>query len=297
MMLRRPSCLIASFVLFFGLFLALSGCSDDRGSVTSPYAPDPSASKISRQAHLWISFENVVSNYVDANSNAWLTDSWVTKAGAFDLVVDNNAKFSTQDVVLLVTVPSNVVGLPGWSITIDGTVLNPASFTRTDPSLYGFDGGSHGVYHPSGNGVFCPFPLTPTLAKKSRISVPVVASSGNISGFMIHFDVGSSALYNPASHDATVVPPDAPPPVTGACCLADYSCVEVTQADCVAQGGTYNGDGAVCTSDLCAPPPPLPGACCTITGDCVVLLQTECDAQRGVFLGAGIACGPNTCGE
>ncbi len=296
MILHRPSCRIASLVLLFGVFLALSGCSDDRGSVTSPYTPDPSTLKISRQAHLWISFENVVSNYVDASSDAWLTDSWVTKAGSFDLVVQNNAKFSTQNVVLLVTVPSEFVAMPGWSIMIDGTVLNPSSFTETDPSLYGFDGGSHGVYPPSGDGVFCPFPLAATLAKKSQISVPVVASSGDIPGFKIHFDVGSSALYNPASHDATVVPPVTPPLPTGACCLFDYSCAELTQGDCEAQGGTYNGDGVVCTPELCAPPPPpVTGACCLFDYSCAELTQGDCEAQGGTYNGDGVVCTPELC--
>lgn len=38
---------------------------------------------------------------------------------------------------------------------------------------------------------------------------------------------------------------------TGACCLADGSCVEVTEDDCAAQGGTYNGDLSLCANVTC----------------------------------------------
>ncbi len=296
MSLNRPLGFVGSLALLAAAFLSLSGCSDDRGAATSPNVSDPAAMKISRQAHLWLSFENVESVYVEADSNAWLTDSWVTGSSAFDLVVQNNAKFATQAVVLLVTVPSKILAIPGWSVTIDGTTLDAAAFTETDPLLYGFDGGSHGVFPPSGNGIFCPFPLADVLEKKSSISVPMTVSSGGVPGFLLHFDVGSSALYNPASHDATVSSPDSPPPPIGACCLLDWSCVELTRADCELQGGTYHGDASLCTPDLCMPPP-VPGACCLVSGSCVELLQVDCELQNGIFLGAGTICGPGACGE
>jgi hypothetical protein len=299
MILNRPFGLVGSLALVAVVLLSFSGCSDDRGAATSPIVSDPAAMKIAQQAHLWLSFENVESVYVETDSNAWLTDSWVTESSAFDLAVQNNAKFATYDVVLLVTVPSKILAIPGWSVTIGGTTLDASAFTETDPSLAGFGGGSHGVFPPSGNGVYCPVPLTGVLAKKSSISVPVTVSSGGVPGFLLHFDVGSSALYNPASHDATVNAPDGPPPpppLTGACCLADWSCVELTQANCALQGGTYHGDESLCTPDLCTPPP-APGACCSVTGSCTELLESECESQNGMFLGAGTICGPSTCGE
>lgn len=299
MRLNRQLGVVGSLLLVAVAFVSFSGCSDDRGAATSPDLSDPATMKIARQAHLWISFENVESVYVESDENAWLTDSWVTEASAFDLAVQNTAKFATYDVVLLVTVPSKILAIPGWSVTIAGTTLDATAFTETDPALYGFDGGSHGVFPPSGNGVFCPFPLVDMLEKKSSISVPVLVSAEGVPGFMLHFDVGSSALYNPASHDATVSLPDSPPPpppVLGACCLTDWSCVEVTQSDCELQGGTYNGDGTLCTPELCAPPP-TPGACCTLTGSCLELLQADCELQNGIFLGGGTICGPGTCGE
>ncbi|NOT32146.1 MAG: hypothetical protein HOP15_16990 [Planctomycetes bacterium] len=41
------------------------------------------------------------------------------------------------------------------------------------------------------------------------------------------------------------------PPPTGACCLADGSCVEVSEDDCATQGGTYNGDLSLCADVTC----------------------------------------------
>ncbi len=126
---NRPFGLIGTLVLFVGVFLAFSGCWDDRGTVTSPSGPHVAGMKASRQAHLWLSFANVESTYFDADPNAWLTDSWVTESGSFDLDVLNNAKFATQNVVLLVTVPNKIIAIPGWSITINGipSSLGPAS--------------------------------------------------------------------------------------------------------------------------------------------------------------------------
>jgi hypothetical protein len=39
----------------------------------------------------------------------------------------------------------------------------------------------------------------------------------------------------------------------GACCLEGGSCTLEYEADCIAAGGTYQGDGTVCTSSICAP--------------------------------------------
>jgi hypothetical protein len=55
-------------------------------------------------------------------------------------------------------------------------------------------------------------------------------------------------------------------PVMGACCLPDGGCIETTQEDCTAQGGTYWFGGEACTPDICEY---IPGACCGEYGDCV----------------------------
>lgn len=44
----------------------------------------------------------------------------------------------------------------------------------------------------------------------------------------------------------------APPPTTGACCLANYGgCVVTTRAECDAAGGTYQGDDVPCDPNPC----------------------------------------------
>jgi len=41
----------------------------------------------------------------------------------------------------------------------------------------------------------------------------------------------------------------------GACCLTGGACVSTTEANCVAAGGTYQGDATTCGRANCAPPP------------------------------------------
>ncbi|MBC7772279.1 MAG: hypothetical protein H7210_07285, partial [Pyrinomonadaceae bacterium] len=43
-------------------------------------------------------------------------------------------------------------------------------------------------------------------------------------------------------------------PTTGACCLADGSCVSVSSTDCTAMTGAYNGDGSLCGVVNCPQP-------------------------------------------
>lgn len=51
-------------------------------------------------------------------------------------------------------------------------------------------------------------------------------------------------------------------PPTGACCLSDGSCIEVTEETCAAQGGLYQGDGSDCDTANC----PQPGRCWLTAG-------------------------------
>ena len=41
----------------------------------------------------------------------------------------------------------------------------------------------------------------------------------------------------------------------GACCFSSGACLEGTQADCVAAGGTYMGDGVLCDPYPCGSTP------------------------------------------
>src|SRR4030095_13241037 len=52
--------------------------------------------------------------------------------------------------------------------------------------------------------------------------------------------------------------------VTGSCCVGP-TCQELTAAQCAAAGGTYHGDGTVCTPNPCVAPT---GACCLTDGSC-----------------------------
>jgi hypothetical protein len=115
-------------------------------------------------------------------------------------------------------------------------------------------------------------------------------------------------------------------PGTGACCFCDFSCQVITEAECVAQGGLYFGDGSNCNPPPCdyglAPcclpdgsceeifppdcggivgdpctscdtfvcPPPPTGACCLPNGTCVITTINDCEANGGVFAGFGTDC-------
>ena len=63
----------------------------------------------------------------------------------------------------------------------------------------------------------------------------------------------------------------ATPPPSGACCLPDYTCAEMSQADCESAGGTFQGDWTVCDPSLCLPPPP--------TGACCITSESECTPE------------------
>jgi hypothetical protein len=43
-------------------------------------------------------------------------------------------------------------------------------------------------------------------------------------------------------------------PIKGACCFEGQLCAAVTAAECAEAGGTYQGDGTVCTPGLCTSP-------------------------------------------
>lgn len=79
--------------------------------------------------------------------------------------------------------------------------------------------------------------------------------------------------------------------VTGACCTG-ADCQELTAAECATAGGTYQGDGTVCTPNPCAVPT---GACCLTDGNCTTHTATECAAAGGAYQGDGTSCTPNPC--
>ncbi|HYF14247.1 MAG TPA: hypothetical protein VD971_04150 [Phycisphaerales bacterium] len=78
---------------------------------------------------------------------------------------------------------------------------------------------------------------------------------------------------------------------TGACCLANNSCVVANAVTCANQGGTFRGIGVLCTQGLCEPPR---GACCFSNGFCTQLTESNCLGAGGAFRGVGVNCGPNS---
>ncbi|MCH8991517.1 MAG: hypothetical protein IIA44_07175, partial [Acidobacteria bacterium] len=79
-------------------------------------------------------------------------------------------------------------------------------------------------------------------------------------------------FFNVHLDDVCIIIDDTCP--TGACCLRDGTCVpDETSAGCSAQGGTYQGDGTVCTPVLCLIPCPPP------TDDC----DQTCKVSEGTF--------------
>ena len=72
-------------------------------------------------------------------------------------------------------------------------------------------------------------------------------------------------------------------PVTGACCDGT-TCREVCQAECLAAGDTYRGDGTDCFPNMCA------GACCIRDVGCDNLTSNVCTLVGGTFKGSGTTC-------
>src|SRR5262245_54276984 len=75
---------------------------------------------------------------------------------------------------------------------------------------------------------------------------------------------------------------------TGACCLADGSCVEIKAVDCAAMGGFYNGNGSRCMDVDCPQPT---GSCCLVDGSCIEdVTEDECTTAGGTYNGDGSLC-------
>jgi spore coat protein A len=79
--------------------------------------------------------------------------------------------------------------------------------------------------------------------------------------------------------------------VNGACCTGT-TCQVLTSADCALAGGSYQGDGTVCTPNPCSVPT---GACCQTNGTCTEGTATQCAGAGGTYQGDGTTCTPNPC--
>lgn len=81
-----------------------------------------------------------------------------------------------------------------------------------------------------------------------------------------------------------------PPPQTGACCTIDGGCVQTSQEQCLANNGSYQGDGTGCLNIVCPT-----GACCLPGGGCVQSTIAACQAVGGLYQGNGTQCGLVNC--
>ena len=224
---------------------AFTGCSDEavpsRAEMTDAHGITQGS-----QARLWLSIENAESSYIGSDPDPWLTDSWVAQVQEFDVVLTNTSGFPVDSLFLLVTIPAEYLDVPGWYLQVDDRILVADDFAQGSTSEYGFDGGSHGVYPPSGTGVFYPCPLPGELASDESRSVHVTTWTGDAAGFRVHFDGGSTRLWSPPSHDVTVMPPvGGEVPAQGACCVG-VDCSFITLAECAERYGMYYGDNVPC---------------------------------------------------
>jgi hypothetical protein len=74
---------------------------------------------------------------------------------------------------------------------------------------------------------------------------------------------------------------------TGACCLPDGTCQNLTQTACNSAQGVFQGANSNCAT---VPACPQPGACCLPNGNCITANQQQCAQQNGVFSGPGTNC-------
>ncbi len=82
----------------------------------------------------------------------------------------------------------------------------------------------------------------------------------------------------------------------GACCLPNGNCLTgLSQPQCAAQSGVFQGVGSGCTPNNCPQPT---GACCNLSnGFCALLTQANCAGIPGTaWQGPLTVCNPNPCG-
>jgi hypothetical protein len=78
----------------------------------------------------------------------------------------------------------------------------------------------------------------------------------------------------------------------GACCLGDGGCMDfLTEDECAASKGTYQGDDTGCDAIAC----PAPGACCFDDGSCDYLMGDACFEAGGVWQGDYVSCADADC--
>jgi hypothetical protein len=80
---------------------------------------------------------------------------------------------------------------------------------------------------------------------------------------------------------------------TGACCLSNGTCQTLTEANCIAQGGSFTAPGVICTAQTCNAS--LAPCCFVSTGGCLTLSPANCVAAGGIAGPAGLSCTGYVC--
>ena len=77
-------------------------------------------------------------------------------------------------------------------------------------------------------------------------------NTGSRTSITVDFAInGSGTSRVGASFDDFFFITEMPPSATGACCLPDFSCQDLTESECAAAGGLFFGDGTECTTTDC----------------------------------------------
>jgi hypothetical protein len=163
------------------------------------------------RAHLHLTVENAASEYAgEMDEDPWQSESWVTTAAEFDLVVTNAGSSAAVDPRIIVSVPEWASGVSGWQVTLDGaTVLDGEDFIGIDPTSAGFGGGGHGVFEPSGQARFAVYESAAgSIGPHDRWVIHVAVEPAGVDDFEVHFDATSENYVSPNSHDVNVRPVD-----------------------------------------------------------------------------------------
>jgi len=112
-------------------------------------------------------------------------------------------------------------------------------------------------------------------------------------------DIGLCFEFNGAPGGVGSTCANTPCELVGSCCF-DFGggftfCREVMfEAECLKQGGTFNGPGSICDEGTCTPGPA--GACCLSNGACIAdTTPNICSANGGLYKGDGSVCTGSTC--
>jgi hypothetical protein len=176
----------------------------------------------------------------------------------------------------------------GTGNTLSATTCN-AGTLNPDTKISVFCGDCLAPICVAGNDDDCPAggPIfASTVAWCSQPGVTYLLTVGNFSssdtGGVIQLDI---------SDDGAGCDPDVQCLPTGACCLSDGSCVTLSGGDCATAGGTYNGDGSICSSNAVLDPSFEAGAFGGVWTEFSSTFGTPlCDAGCGF----GGGTGPNT---